>query len=63
LICADTLGDMEFADRPKPPVEDEQPQGWLPEKGHPDRIGVYVGLAFFSLLVLAIVVSSLLGFA
>lgn len=50
---------MEFADRPKPPVEDEQPPGWLPEKGHPDRIGVYVGAAFLALLVLSIVIASL----
>lgn len=50
---------MEFADRPKPPVEDEQPPGWLPEKGHPDRIGAYAFMAFFGLLVLSIVIASL----
>lgn len=50
---------MEFADRPKPPAVDEPPQGAMPEKGHPDRIGVYVGVATLAVLVLLIVIASL----
>lgn len=36
--------------------------GWLPEKGHPDRIGVYVVAGSFALLVVAIILAKLVGY-